>query len=112
MREAPKILGFEHFSARKWGSRLGSGSLTPDGMGLGSRLGSGSLTPDGMAMGSRLNSGSLTPEGAGLGSRVGSGSLTPDTMGPASRDSCLLENQISEVASLSNSGNRFKIVEL
>lgn len=81
-------------------------------MGLGSRLGSGSLTPDGMAMGSRLNSGSLTPEGAGLGSRVGSGSLTPDTLGPASRDSCLLENQISEVASLSNSGNRFKIVKL
>jgi hypothetical protein len=46
MGESPKLLGFDHFSARKWGSRLGSGSLTPDGVGLGSRLGSGSLTPD------------------------------------------------------------------
>lgn len=53
--EAPKLLGFEHFSTRRWGSRLGSGSLTPDGA------------------------------------------------GPASRDSFLLENQISEVASLANS---------
>ncbi|CBI22685.3 unnamed protein product, partial [Vitis vinifera] len=52
---APKLLGFEHFSTRRWGSRLGSGSLTPDGA------------------------------------------------GPASRDSFLLENQISEVASLANS---------
>lgn len=40
-----KISGFEHFLNRKWGSRLGSGSLTPDGAGLRSRLGSGSLTP-------------------------------------------------------------------
>ncbi|KAJ9679479.1 hypothetical protein PVL29_021417 [Vitis rotundifolia] len=55
--EAPKLLGFEHFSTRRWGSRLGSGSLTPDGA------------------------------------------------GPASRDSFLLENQISEVASLANSEN-------
>lgn len=31
--ETPRILGFEHFSTRKWGSRLGSGSLTPDGAG-------------------------------------------------------------------------------
>lgn len=87
--EAPKILGFEYFTSRKWGSRLSSGSLTPDGTGLGSRLGSGSLTPD----------------GTGLGSRLGSGSLTPDGAGPASRDSFLLANQISEVASLANSEN-------
>ncbi|KAK4770291.1 hypothetical protein SAY87_030823 [Trapa incisa] len=40
-----KILGFEHFLNRKCGSRLGSGSVTPDGPGLWSRLGSGSLTP-------------------------------------------------------------------
>ncbi|XP_052201723.1 uncharacterized protein LOC127807720 [Diospyros lotus] len=53
--EVPKILGFEHFSTRRWGSRLGSGSLTPDGA------------------------------------------------EPVSRDSFLLENQISEVASLANS---------
>ncbi|KAL6953648.1 hypothetical protein U1Q18_004606 [Sarracenia purpurea var. burkii] len=53
--KVPKLLGFEHFSTRKWGSRLGSGSLTPDGI------------------------------------------------EPVSRDSFLLENQISEVASLANS---------
>ncbi|PKI50742.1 proline-rich receptor-like protein kinase PERK14 [Punica granatum] len=40
-----RVPGFEHSSYRKWGSRLGSGSLTPDGAGLRSRLGSGSLTP-------------------------------------------------------------------
>lgn len=40
-----KVSGFEHFLNRKWGSRLGSGSQTPDGAGLRSRLGSGSLTP-------------------------------------------------------------------
>lgn len=45
--EAPKFLGYEYFTTHKWGSRLGSGSLTPDGAGIGSRLGSGSLTPDG-----------------------------------------------------------------
>ena len=105
MGEAPKLLGFEHFSARKWGSRLGSGSLTPDGVGVGSRLGSGSLTPDGVGLGSRLNSGSLTPDGAGVGSRLGSGSLTPDALDPASRDSYLLENRICEMASLPSSGN-------
>lgn len=98
--EAPKLVGFEHFSARKWGSRLGSGSLTPDGVGLGSRLGSGSLTPDGIGLGSRLNSGSLTPDGTGLSSRLDSGSLTP-----ASRDSFLLENQPCEMAVFTNSAN-------
>ncbi|KAF2315593.1 hypothetical protein GH714_040107 [Hevea brasiliensis] len=92
MGEAPKLLGFEHFTTCKWGSRLGSGSLTPDGVGLGSRLGSGSVTPDGV----------------GLRSRLGSGSLTPDCAGPASRDGFLLENQISEVASLANSENGSK----
>ncbi|CAN1751698.1 Uncharacterized protein At1g76660 [Linum perenne] len=34
--EAPKHIGYEHFNTRKWGSRLGSGSLTPDGVGRGS----------------------------------------------------------------------------
>ncbi|KAL8170404.1 hypothetical protein V2J09_022208 [Rumex salicifolius] len=37
------------------------------------------------------------------GPRLGSGSLTPDGLWPASRDSLLLENQISELASLANS---------
>ena len=104
--EGPRILGFEHFTTQKWGSRLGSGSLTPDGVGLGSRLGSGSVTPDGNGLGSRLGSGSLTPNGARLGSRLGSGCLTPDgTLVAISADSFLLENQISEVASLANSDN-------
>ncbi|EOY23267.1 Hydroxyproline-rich glycoprotein family protein isoform 2 [Theobroma cacao] len=89
MGEAPKLLGFENFTTRKWGSRLGSGSLTPDGLGQGSRLGSGSVTPDGM----------------GLGSRLGSGSLTPDGLGPASRDGFLVGSQISEVALLANPAN-------
>ncbi|PON33701.1 hydroxyproline-rich glycoprotein family protein [Parasponia andersonii] len=100
--EAPRIWGFEHFTNRKWGSRLGSGSLTPDGVGLGSRLGSGSLTPDGNGLGS----GTLTPNGAGLGSRLGSGCLTPDgTLVAVSTETFLLENLISEVASLVNSEN-------
>ncbi|CAL5407846.1 unnamed protein product [Camellia sinensis] len=32
MTKVHKLLGYEHFSTRKWGSRLGSGSLTPDGV--------------------------------------------------------------------------------
>ncbi|KAK6925842.1 hypothetical protein RJ641_007561 [Dillenia turbinata] len=44
------------------------------------------------------------------GPRLGSGSLTPDRAGRASRDSFLLENQISEVASLANSEHRDDIV--
>ncbi|BFG23371.1 hypothetical protein CerSpe_096450 [Prunus speciosa] len=111
MGEAPKLFGFDHFTTRKWGSRLGSGSLTPDGVGLGSRLGSGSLTPDGNELGSRLGSGCVTPNGAGIGSRLGSGCLTPDGPGPASRDSVLLENQISVVASLANSESGCQTVE-
>lgn len=103
--EAPRLLGFEHFTTRRWGSRLGSGSLTPDGVGLGSRLGSGSLTPDGYGLGSRLGSGCVTPNGPGLGSRLGSGTLTPDGLLVVSGDSFLLENQISEVASIANSEN-------
>lgn len=55
IEEVPKLLGFKNFYTRKWGSRLGSGSLTPDGV------------------------------------------------EPVSRDSSLIENQISEVASLANS---------
>ncbi|KAJ7974162.1 Hydroxyproline-rich glycoprotein family protein [Quillaja saponaria] len=105
MGEPPKILGFEYFSTRKWGSKLGSGSLTPDGGGLGSRLGSGSLTPDGVWLVSRLGSGSLTPDGLGLDSRSGSGALTPDGMGSTTQESFLKETHISEVASLANSEN-------
>ncbi|CAH8275374.1 unnamed protein product [Arabidopsis lyrata] len=77
--EPPKFLGFEHFTARKWGSRFGSGSITPAGQG--SRLGSGALTPDG---------------GGGLGSKLASGALTP-------LEGSLLDSQITEVASLANS---------
>ncbi|XVE58498.1 hypothetical protein DITRI_Ditri04bG0174300 [Diplodiscus trichospermus] len=93
---APKVLGFEHFTTLKWGSRLGSGSWTPDGLGQGSRLGSGCVTPDGM----------------GLASRLGSGSLTPDGLGPASRDGFLVESQISEVALLANPANGRKNDEI
>ncbi|XP_022945870.1 uncharacterized protein LOC111449981 [Cucurbita moschata] len=105
MADAPKLLGLEHFTTRKWISRMGSGSLTPDGTGLGSRLGSGTLTPDGMGMGSRLGSGSVTPNGMRQDSRLGSGTLTPDGLGHALQDGLLLDNQISEVASLANSGS-------
>ncbi|KAF8077494.1 hypothetical protein N665_1032s0005 [Sinapis alba] len=60
--EPPKFLGFEHFTARKWGSRFGSGSITPAGHG--SRLGSGALTPDGGGgLCSMLASGAVTPNG-------------------------------------------------
>ncbi|XP_049394070.1 uncharacterized protein LOC125858357 [Solanum stenotomum] len=89
--EPPKFLGYEHFSTRKWGSRVGSGSLTPSGWG--SRLGSGTLTPNG-----------------GI-SRLGSGTVTPNGGEPPSRDSYLLEYQISEVASLANSDNGSEIGE-
>ncbi|KAI4378153.1 hypothetical protein MLD38_015675 [Melastoma candidum] len=71
MVEGGKLWGFEQFSNRRWGSRLGSGSLTPDGAVL-SRLGSGSLTPNGAGIGSRLSSGCLTPDGVGPSSRDGS----------------------------------------
>ncbi|KAI3458125.1 hypothetical protein Pfo_014788 [Paulownia fortunei] len=64
MGEAPKYTGYEHFPNYKWGSRVGSGSLTPYGC---------------------------------------SGTLTPNGGEPPSRDSYLLESQISEVASLANS---------
>ncbi|XP_031109308.1 uncharacterized protein LOC116013601 [Ipomoea triloba] len=86
--EAPKYLGYEHFSTRKWGSRVGSGSLTPNGWG--SRLGSGTQTPNG-----------------GL-SRLGSGTVTPNGAEPPSRDSYFPESQISEVASLANSDNGYE----
>ncbi|XP_010438853.1 PREDICTED: uncharacterized protein LOC104722403 [Camelina sativa] len=78
--EPPKFLGFEHFTARKWGSRFGSGSITPAGQG--SRLGSGALTPDN--------------GGGGLGSKLASGALIP-------LEGSLSDSQISEVASLANS---------
>ncbi|CAA7060268.1 unnamed protein product [Microthlaspi erraticum] len=86
--EPPKFLGFEHFTARKWGSRFGSGSITPAGQG--SRLGSGALTPDnGGGLGSKLASGEMV-------SRMGSGNLTPI-------EDSLFDIQISEVASLAHS---------
>ncbi|CAA0396482.1 unnamed protein product [Arabidopsis thaliana] len=88
--EPPKFLGFEHFTARKWGSRFGSGSITPAGQG--SRLGSGALTPDG----SKLTSGVVTPNGAETVIRMSYGNLTP-------LEGSLLDSQISEVASLANS---------
>ncbi|KAL3834396.1 hypothetical protein ACJIZ3_009132 [Penstemon smallii] len=93
--QAPKYIGYEHFSSYKWGSRVGSGTLTPNGEV--SRLGSGSLTPNGEI--SRLGSGTLTPNGEL--SRLGSGTLTPN--GGEIPCSNILENQISEVASLANS---------
>ncbi|KAM7259465.1 hypothetical protein ACFE04_015206 [Oxalis oulophora] len=84
MSEGTKLLAFDHYTTYKWGSRLGSGSLTPDGIGLGSWLGSGCLTPY---------------------SRLGSGCMTP-------QDCFLIDTQISEVASLSNSENGRKGSEL
>ncbi|KAJ0251322.1 Uncharacterized protein HA466_0122980 [Hirschfeldia incana] len=84
--EPPRFLGFEHFTARKWGSRFGSGSITPAGQG--SRLGSGALTPD-------------CGSGGGLGSKLGSGAVTPN--GGEVVVGSLLDSQISEVASLANS---------
>ncbi|CAI0546577.1 unnamed protein product [Linum tenue] len=78
--DATKLIGFEHFNTRKWGSRLGSGTVTPDGVGRGSRFASGTATPDGVGLGSRLGSGTVTPDGVGLGSRLGSGTNTPDGM--------------------------------
>ncbi|KAL1202878.1 hypothetical protein V5N11_015133 [Cardamine amara subsp. amara] len=76
--EPPKFLGFEHFTARKWGSRFGSGSITPAGQG------------------SRLGSGALTPDGGGVSSKLASGALTP-------LEGSLLDSQICEIASLGNS---------
>lgn len=77
--EAPKFFGYEHFPNYKWDSRVGSGSLTPNGWG--SRLGSGTLTPN-----------------SGI-SMLGSGTLTPNGGEPPSRDNNLLESQIPEVES-------------
>ncbi|CAN8244563.1 unnamed protein product [Cochlearia groenlandica] len=81
--EPPKFLGFEHFTARKWGSRFGSGSITP--VGHGSGVGSGALTPNG-------------PE-------IIYGNLTPphNTTWP-------LKSQISEVESLTNSDHGSEII--
>ncbi|XP_020208272.1 uncharacterized protein LOC109793217 [Cajanus cajan] len=93
--EASKLLGFEHFLTRKWNSRLGSGSLTPDSAGQGSRLGSGSLTPDANKLASQPGSGCLTPDGLCQDSRLGSGSLTPDGMAPPARNDIYVGKQIS-----------------
>ncbi|XP_027366117.1 uncharacterized protein LOC113872621 [Abrus precatorius] len=103
--EAPKLLSFEHFSTRKWSSRLGSGSLTPDGAGQGSRLGSGSLTPDAVQPASQLGSGCLTPDGLCQDTRLGSGSLTPDCATETSRNGICVGKQVFEVASLANLEN-------
>lgn len=109
MGEAPKFLGNEYFPYYKWGSRVGSGSLTPNGC---SRLGSGTLTPNGGI--SRLGSGTVTPNG-GL-SVLGSGTVTPNgkissqgsgTLTPNGGEDCkLLQNRISEVALLTNSDHK------
>lgn len=90
---------------RKWSSRMGSGSLTPESAGQGSRLGSGSLTPNGVGLASRLGSGCVTPDGLGQDSRLGSGSLTPDGAGPSSQDRISVQNQFSGEASLANTEN-------
>ncbi|TKY45224.1 hypothetical protein E2542_SST31513 [Spatholobus suberectus] len=103
--ETPKILGVEHFSTRRWSSRLGSGSLTPDGAGQGSRLGSGSLTPDGVGLASRLGSGCVTPDGLGQESGLGSGCLTPDGSGPTNQNNIQVQNQIPKETTLANSDN-------
>lgn len=109
--ETPKFLGVEHFSTRRWSSRLGSGSVTPDGAGQGSRqgsrLGSGSATPDGVGLASRLGSGCMTPDGLGQESRLGSGCLTPVAVsaGPTDQNDIYVLNQISKDATLSNSEN-------
>lgn len=96
VEEIPNFLGYEYFSSQKWGSRLGSGTLTPSG--LGSRLGSGSLTPYGCV--SRLVSGASTPNG--LGFTLGSGSLTPTNREPVMKVTPV-ESQISELETLSRS---------
>lgn len=96
VEEIPKFLGYEYFSSQKWGSRLGSGSLTPSG--LGSRLESGSLTPYGCV--SRLGSGASTPNGLGL--TLDSGSLTPTNGEPLQRVTPV-ESQISELETLASS---------
>lgn len=92
----PKFIGYEYFSTHKWGSRLGSGTATPNG--VASAMDSGSATPYGYALGSRVGSGSLTPNGNNWGSRLGSGTLTPN-----GGETYLMESQLSEVASLANS---------
>ncbi|KAL1218686.1 hypothetical protein V5N11_009815 [Cardamine amara subsp. amara] len=80
--EPPKFLGFEHFTARKWGSRFGSGSITP--VGHGSGLASGALTPNGV----EIISGNLTPS---------------NTTWP-------VQTQISDVASLANSDHGSEVI--
>ncbi|XP_024011709.1 uncharacterized protein LOC18016366 isoform X2 [Eutrema salsugineum] len=79
--EPPKFLGFEHFTARKWGSRFGSGSITPVGHG----------------------SGALTPNGPGMVSE----SLTPNNN---NNTTWPLTSQVSEVASLANSDHGSEVV--
>ncbi|KAK7380350.1 hypothetical protein VNO78_32858 [Psophocarpus tetragonolobus] len=87
--ETPNIVGVEHFSTRRWNSRLGSGSLTPDGAGQGSRLGSGSITQEGVELASQLGSDCLIPNGAG----------------PTNQNNIFMQNQISKEATLANSDN-------
>ncbi|KAL1218685.1 hypothetical protein V5N11_009815 [Cardamine amara subsp. amara] len=69
-------------SARKWGSRFGSGSITP--VGHGSGLASGALTPNGV----EIISGNLTPS---------------NTTWP-------VQTQISDVASLANSDHGSEVI--
>ncbi|KAK1392757.1 Hydroxyproline-rich glycoprotein family protein [Heracleum sosnowskyi] len=82
VEEIPNFLGYEYFSSQKWGSRLGSGTLTPSG--LVSRLGSGASTPN------------------GLGLTLGSGALTPTNDEPVIKVTPV-ESQISEMETLASS---------
>uniref|UniRef100_A0A7N0U2S5 Hydroxyproline-rich glycoprotein family protein n=1 Tax=Kalanchoe fedtschenkoi TaxID=63787 RepID=A0A7N0U2S5_KALFE len=109
----PKFLILDKKPARDWGSRTGSGSLTPDSAGprkapardWGSRIGSGSVTPD--------STGHWKP-GKDWGSRIGSGSLTPDTASRRSRESCILDLQnyiISHAPNMGKSAPKFESLE-
>ncbi|GMI71587.1 hypothetical protein like AT5G52430 [Hibiscus trionum] len=90
-KRTPKILGIEHFTTCKWGSRLGSGSLTPDGLGQGSRLGSGCVTPDGMG----LDSGSMTPDGFRAQNLVSKAALFANPSSEPKRDEAIVDHRVS-----------------
>ncbi|CAL0328600.1 unnamed protein product [Lupinus luteus] len=76
-----------------------------DSVGQGSRLGSGSVTPNGAGQASRPGYGTVTPDGLRSDSRLGSSSLTPDGAWPTTQGNICVTNQISEKASLAKSEN-------
>nr|GEX09657.1 hypothetical protein [Tanacetum cinerariifolium] len=86
----------ENFSTLIWGSRLGSGTATPNGEA--SAMDSGSANLCGYVLGSIVGSGSFTPKGNHWGSRLFSGTLTLD-----GGETYLMGSQISRVASLAKS---------